>query len=320
MARRKQNLPDPIEIKIGRYTTKGTDTQDQLALWYSKIDKRKKGTDEATFRSIMAAILATRAHEGGFHLTKATAPKDTVAGYDAILRELVGEVFIRAQGTDVYKVKDTCPKLQIVSTGEPDLQFQVQDKSLTVTWLNSQDIEPDLIGMIARVKPLVVDLPLLDQEVAYQWCHLNIPVTENNKSDIPHGLPVRYRTLEDIDGELVNLGKVVSEDLVSKLQHWFRKRGYVCLLVKTDTGASLIVPNTFEFNLADWWADQSLYVYREMKVPQFIPIMQCEQALNQDLVGVGRNLSKEREKAVAELHAAQEQWGKFKPQAQHANM
>ena len=94
---------------------------------------------------------------------------------------------------------------------------------------------------------------------------------------------------------------------MAKLQHWFRKRGYVCLLVKTDTGASLIVPNTFEFNLADWWADQSLYVYREMKIPQFIPVMQSDQWLNQDLVGVGRNLSKEREKAVAGLQSAQEQ-------------
>jgi hypothetical protein len=308
MARRKKNFPDPTEIKIGKYTTQGTDAQDQLALWHNKIDKRKKGTDEATFRAIMAAILATRSYEGGFHLYKATAPEEIVTGYNAILRDLIGEVFIRHNGTDVYKIKDNCPKIQIVSTGEPDLKFQVKDKSLTITWLNAKDIEPEIIGLVARVKPLVVDLPLLDLEMAYQWCHLNIPITENNTADIPKGLPVRYRALEDIDPELLELGKVISEDLVDKLQHWFLKCGYLCLLVKTETGASLIVPENFGLNLGDFWADNTLYVYRQMKIPQFIPVMKSDRYFNQSLVGVGRNLSKERELAVAGLKAAQDHW------------
>ena len=310
MATRKKNLPEPTDLKIGRYTTKGTDSQDQLALWHKKVDKRKKGTDEQTFRSIVAAILATRSHEGGFRLYKNTTDKTLVEGYDAILKALIGELCVRLQSGDIYKVKDTCPKLQVVSTGEPNLRFQVQDKSATVTWLNVEDIEPDLVGMIGMVKPLVVDLPMLDLEVAYQWSYLNISISENNKDAIPESLPVRYRTLEDIDGDLCLLGKVVSEDLVAKLQGWFHKRGYVCLLVKTEAGAQLIVPENFNYNLTDWWADNSLFVFRQMKLPQFIPVMQSDQSLNQTLLGVGRNLSKERELAVAGLQAAKGDWDK----------
>ena len=320
MATRKKNLPEPIDLKIGRYTTKGADAQDQLALWHKKVDKRKKGTDEQTFRSIVSAILATRSHEGGFRLYKKTTDKDLVEGYDAILKALMGELCVRLQSGDIYKVKDTCPKLQVVSTREPNLKFQVQDRSGTLTWLNVEDIEPELVGMVGMVKPLVVDLPMLDLEVSYQWSHLNIPISENNKDAIPEGLPLRYRTLEDIDSELVSLGKHVSGELVEKLQHWFLKRGYVCLLVKTETGAQLVVPETFNFNLADFWADNSLFVFRQMKLPQFIPVMQSDQSLNQSLLGVGRNLSKERELAVAELGAIKSEWAKVKPQEKHANL
>ena len=313
MAKRNKNLPAPIEIQVGKYTTRGEDAQDQLALWHKLVDRRKKGTDEQTFRSIVAAILATRSHEGGFHLYKHTADKEIIEGYNAVLKALTGELCIRLQSQDVYKVKDTCPKLQVVSTGESNLNFQVKDKSLTVTWLNSNDIEPALVGMVSMVKPVLVDLPMLDIECAYQWCHLNIPISEHNRDAIPDGLPVRYRELEDIDPDLVKLGKVVSEDLVEQLQKWFLKLGYFVLLVKTETGAQLIVPETFHHNLADWWANNSLHTFQGMKLRQFIPVMQSEQALNQNLLGVGSNLTKERELAVAQLEA-------IKHKVQTANM
>jgi len=319
MATRKADMPEPIEIKIGRYTTKGEDAQDQLAVWHTTVDKRKVGTDEKTFRSIVAAILATRSHEGGFHLTKKKATKEHVEGYTAILKALTGTLCVRLHGTDVYQVKETCPKLQVVSTGEPNLRFSIQDKSLTVTWLNPKDVEPELVGMIGRVKPAVVDLPMLDLEVAYTWCHLNIPLNANNREAIPYGLPVRYRTLEDIDPDLLLMGKVVSEDLVAKLQHWFIKRGYVCLLTKTETGASLIIPSNFQEKLDNFWANNALFVYREMKLPLFIPVMASDHTLSGGLTGVGRNLSKERELASGALKEATEQWNKFKPQKEHAN-
>jgi hypothetical protein len=57
-----------------------------------------------------------------------------------------------------------------------------------------------------------------------------------------------------------------------------------------------------------------------MKLPLFVPVMQSDQSLNQNLLGVGRNLSKERELAVAELGAIKSEWAKVKPQAQHANL
>ena len=130
---------------------------------------------------------------------------------------------------------------------------------------------------------------------------------------------MRYRTLEDLDPELLALGKVISEQLVEKLQQCFLKRGYTCLLTKTDTGASLIIPSNFNEILEDWWCNCALFTYRSMGLPLFVPVMQSDQPLG-GRNGQGRNIDAERKQAVADLEEVKTIWADAKGrQATHAN-
>ena len=289
----------PKHIRVGTYAPKGHDTNNQFLLWYSKLDHRRSGTDEKTFSEVMAAILATRSWDGGFCCDPKAVTKEQYACFKAVVSALMGEVIQRFYGKNVYRLKPHIPRLVIVSTSTPDLMFSVTDKSHTVTWQNAQDIDPDLVGLVARVRPLVVDLPLLDLEFAYQWSSQHVPRDAHNKGIIPkHGLPIRYRALDALPDDLIALGRIACREFVEAFDRWCRKRGFISVVAKTGSGASVFLPETFSPTFVDWFADQSMYVFRQMGIPQFIPVAHSRTAPNENLFGVGKNLSRERQLAA----------------------
>jgi len=138
---------------------------------------------------------------------------------------------------------------------------------------------------------MIVDLSLLDLEFAYHWTFLHVPRDAHNEGIIPeHGVPLRYRDLDALPEDLVALGRIAFREFVKAFDKWCRKRGFVSVVAKIESGVAVFVPEIFSPTFVDYFADQSLYVCKRMGIPQFIPVAHSRTAPIENLFGVGKIL------------------------------